>query len=232
MSCIVIAQFLHSERMTKVMFSLRLSVHTSRGSHPANGGSPPIQPMGSTPTRLMGVPPSGWWASRVPHPAYGGGRYPHPANRGYPHPADRGYLNLPDGGGCTPIQLMGFPSGWWRRGVPHLAKGDTSIQLMGGYSHPANKGGTPIQLGRYPHQGWMRYPSFRLDGVPLWLGLDGIPHPTPSEQDEVPLPISMGWGYTLLPKTEQQSKHLLLRRWYASCVHSGGLSYLCEGSKY
>ena len=85
---------------------------------------------------------------------------------------------------------------------------------MGGYSHPANKDGTPIQLGRYPHQGWMRYPSFRLDGVPLWLGLDGIPHPTPSEQDEVPLPISTGWGYTLLPKTEQQSKH---------CYSAGGM---------
>ena len=31
-------------------------------------------------------------------------------------------------------------------------------------------------------------------------------------------------GYRPLPGTEQQSKHLIQRGWYASCIHAGGLS--------
>ena len=101
----------------------------------------------------------------------------------------------------------GTPSSWWggvphprsRQGVPHPAAG-----AGGGVPHTRSRWwggrGTPsqVQAGGTPlaKTGWgTSYP-----------GLDGVTPPPP--------PI----------RRQQHSEHLLRSRWYASCVHAGGLS--------
>ena len=111
----------------------------------------------------------------------------------------------------------GTPSGRWG--------GGTRSFLTGGYPHPSQwgypillMGGTPIWPMWYPwvppvRTGWgTGYPQSGLSrwGNPPhqdWIGV------TPPSHNQ---------------KTEQQIKHLLRGRRYASCVHTGGLSSLKE----
>ena len=113
-------------------------------------------------------------------------------------------------------------------GYPHLAKlGGIPIQLTGGYPIWPMGGGTPIQLT------W-GYPIL-LTGVTPSIWMMGVV--TPSSWQWVPpleldcsTPHRTWMGYPPPhQETEQQSKHLLRSRWYASCVHAGGIS--CVRSK-
>ena len=77
--------------------------------------------------------------------------------------------------------------------------------LQGGYPVPGLDGGTPSQVwtGGYPILLMGVTPIQDQDRGPR---LDGVPPPLPNHE------------------TDQQSKHLLRVRRYASCVHAGGLS--------
>ena len=127
----------------------------------------------------------------VPHPTDRG--IPHPAEKGAPHPANGGYHHLVDWVITPSSQLGDTPSGqqeitpsgqWW--GIP-------------------------------PNDQW-RVPPFSWWGqgvTPVWL-MAGTPYQgfmeiTPC-QDCMGVPSHLDWmGYPPPLKTEQQSKHLLLR---------------------
>ena len=99
-----------------------------------------------------------------------------------------------------PSQVRGTPSQVWVGGVI------PSQIWLGGLPHPRSGwGGTPSQvwlggtLGTSPHHDWMGYPHHWMGYLPP--SLNGLP--------------------------PQHSEHLLHGGWYASCVHVGGLSYIC-----
>ena len=85
-------------------------------------------------------------------------------------------------------------------------------------------GGTPfpgLDGGRYPilRYGW-RYPLPRSGWAPILVRSEvrtgGCPGVPPPAQDWM--------GYSPTIPWEQHSEHLLRGGWYASCIHTGGLS--------
>ena len=99
------------------------------------------------------------------------------------------------------------PSSWQGKGTP--------IQPMGGYPHPADRGGTPIQMLGVSHL---------ADGVTLARLVWGTPSTLRQDRMEVPPPPFQQTGPAPTRKMKQHSEYVMCGRRYASCIYTGGLS--------
>ena len=134
---------------------------------------------------------------------------PHPKNGGMYcfhfvcQSTSRGGTPVRSGGG-TPSQV------WWGSTPSQVQVGgvpNPRSRQEEGVPHPRSGWGTPsfpppdqVRMG-YPPGTWNRVSPWTWDGVPPRPGMG------------YPPPANMG-----------HSEHLLCGRWYASCVHAGGLS--------
>ena len=81
-------------------------------------------------------------------------------------------------------------------------------------------GGTLVLArGITPVPGFLLGPFW---GVPQFC--PGVTQGYPPSQVRMGYPLAQTGVPPILPKTEEQSEHLLRGGWYASCVHAGGLS--------
>ena len=124
---------------------------------------------------------------------------------------------------------------------------DVCLFTHGGWLPPSTSHNTSTDpmffLGEGFPSDWSQVPSWGIPQPgPVQMGVprDGVP---PNPEMEYPpsrdgvLPLSrdgvsppiQGWGTP--PRTGQQMKYLICSGQYASCIHAGGLSCLCNQNK-